>query len=628
MHATVLNLIFILLVLVKASPSWGFSVSEAPKAERLQHYLTVARQDKLWKDPQWLALGHYEKKYFKYTSPFTVGFFLDADGAESPEKELIKTIEQLYGENDLRLQCRYLARAQWLNMVLRIDVQDILPCEERQAWKKQLNVKGVSLIFAASDMGNASSSFGHTFLKMINPENAQNKDLIDYGINYAANADASEGVFYALKGLFGMYNGQFTMLPYHQKIREYINLEGRDIWEYSFNFTAEETDFLVNHLIEMENARAPYYFFSDNCSYQILKTLEVVRPDLKLSQEFQYFTIPIDTVKKLTGLPSPIFVSRKYKKSLKTDYLESFAKLGVLQKKALDVAVADLGIPDDYELTKLEKAQVYETAMKFYSLRAFTSNKDYDEQKYQLFLKRAAMGIIAGADIVSNPEPPEESHDSSALYFGMGQDDFENGQKTFTSLKFRHALHDLEQQDFGTVTFSQNEMASIEARYINTDKGNEKFHIYKFTFLNLVNLNPVTQLDKNFSWKFRAEAVNDMESFENDTFSSDIEASGGYSYDLALFERTRVAYLMTARHWKKSINSVGPEILWVSRLNQQIGFSLDLTYFGQKNYSDYLRGRTKINYTFRKNFDLQLMLENGIDKKIDSQAQIVWNFIL
>lgn len=238
------------------------------------------------------------------------------------------------------------------------------------------------------------------------------------------------------------------------------------------------------------------------------------------------------------------------------------------------------------------------------------------------------MGMVAGADYVSNPEPPEDSHDSSALYFGMGQSDFKNETLSYSSLKFRHALHDLEQQDFGTVTFSQNEMASIEARYLTTDKESKYFHIYKFTALNLVNLNPVTQLDKNFSWKFRAELVNDIETLANDVFTSDIEASGGYSYDLALFERTRIAYLMTARHWSKSINSVGPEILFVSRLMPNLGFSLDITYFTQNQKSDFLRYKSKLNYTFRKNFDIQFIIENGINKETHQQLQLVWNFIL
>lgn len=626
MHATVRNLVFILLILVKASLSWGFSISD--KAARVQSYLQKATQEKLWRDPRWLALGHYEKKYFTYNSPFTEGFFLNPDGAVSPEKELLTTIELLYGENEQHLQCKYPARTQWLNVILQISADDILPCEERAAWKKQLNVTGVSVIFAASDMGNASSSFGHTFLKVINPENAQNKDLIDYGVNYAADADPREGALYPIKGLFGFYQGRFTLLPFHQKIREYINLEGRDIWEYTLNFTHEETDFLVNHLIEMESARAPYYFFSDNCSYQILKTLEVVRPELNLSQQFQYFTIPIDTVKRMNYLSSPIFSARKYKKSLKTDYLESFSRLGILQKKALDVAVTDLKVPDDYELTKLDKAQVYETAMKFYSLKAFTTQKDFDHQKYELFLKRASMGIIEGADFTSKPEPPEESHDSSALYFGAGTSKYSNSKINFSSLKFRHALHDLEQQDFGTVTFSQTEMASIEARYTEIEGKKDNFHIYQLTVLNLVNLNPVTQLDKNFSWKFRGDLVNEMSSFNENKFHPDVEGSGGYSFDLALFNRSRLGSFMTARHWRENLNSVGPEFLLVSRITDSIGYSLDLAYFMQANHSDIFRYRTKLNYTFKKNYDVQFTVENGLKDETHHQLQLVWNFIL
>ncbi len=247
----------------KASPSWGFSIS------RTESYIQIANSKELWTDPQWIKLGHYKKGWFSYRSPFADGFFLSLEGASSPKKELLKTIEILFSENndpqttknpDKHAQCLYLARTKWLSKALPINADDLMPCEAMKEWKKDLNVKSVALIFAAADLGNTSSSYGHTFLKIINPENAKNKDLIDYGINYAANTDASEGFFYAIKGLFGLYSGQFTMLPYHQKIREYINLEGRDIWEYHLNFTPEEVSFLVDHLIEMQIARAPYFF--------------------------------------------------------------------------------------------------------------------------------------------------------------------------------------------------------------------------------------------------------------------------------------------------------------------------------------------------------------------------------
>ena len=66
---------------------------------------------------------------------------------------------------------------------INIDAQDILPCRERIEWKEQLGATQVTLIFASSDLGNPASSFGHTFLKLVNPKNAKNRDLIDYGVN-------------------------------------------------------------------------------------------------------------------------------------------------------------------------------------------------------------------------------------------------------------------------------------------------------------------------------------------------------------------------------------------------------------------------------------------------------------
>lgn len=611
MHATVLNLVLLLLLLVKASPSWGLSFSAQP-------FVEAAQSQKLWNDPQWIKLGHYEKNYRGFSSPFTIGFFLHPEGSLSPEKELLKTIEMFYSDEGKDLQCRYLARAQWLHRKLGVPKELQLPCVERQQWKKQLNVSSISVIFAASDMGNASSSFGHTFLKIRNPENAQNKDLIDYGINYAANADSSEGLFYALKGLMGFYNGQFAMLPYHQKIREYINLEGRDIWEYNLNFSAEEVDFLVNHLIEMEQARAPYYFFSDNCSYQILKTLEVVRPHMNLSEEFKYFVIPIDTVKKLTA-QNGIVESRKYKKSLKTDYLESYSQLGALQKKALDSAVTKLTIPADYELNNQERALVFETAMKYYSLQAFTSSKDYEDEKYKLYVQRASLGQVTDEIKILNPEPPEKSHDSSAIYLGAGSG--------YTLFKFRNALHDLEQQDFGTVPFSQNEMGSLEFR---SPDQNRHAYLSKLTLLNLINLNPITQLDKNFSWKFRGEIVNTQTG--DDIYKPDFEGAGGFSFDLQLFERSRLAQFIAGRYWTmpdgNDTLSAGPELLFVSRITPNIGFSLDLTYFMQEHRSDFFRYRTKFNYTLMQNYDLQFTMENQIDRHVDYQTQFVLSFML
>ncbi len=635
---------------LEASPVWGFSHL------RTQNYISQAQKFKLWNAPQWIKLGHYEKGWFSYSSPFTKGFFLSPAGHKSPELELLKTIELLFSNTTIQtietsseitdtsylkqhIQCRYLARTKWLTTVLNIDPQDIVPCHEMQAWKKQLNGKSVALIFAAADMGNASSSFGHTFLKIINPENAANKDLIDYGMNYAATTGDSEGVLYALKGLLGFYNGQFAMLPYHQKIREYINLEGRDIWEYHLNLTPEEVDFLIDHLVEMELARAPYYFFSDNCSYQILKTLEAVRPEINIADRFKHFVIPIDTVKKLHELSSnydlKIIASVKYKKSLKTDYLQSYSQLNMLQKKAVSTAVEKLSVPEDYELTPQERAEVLETAMKYYSVRAFRDSANtFENEKYQLYLGRSNLGQQVVTKQTRKEEPPEESHDSSALYWGFGLRD----QLNFSSLKFRNAFHDIEQKDFGTVAFSHNEMGSLEIRYnqlkqstnsVDTSQSEFKnLQIHRFTLLNLVNLNPVTPLDTYTSWRVSAAVMSG--------WKPDLDLAAGYSFDVDIFQRSRIAYMLAVKSSSafdqfenyKYLNGLGPNVLFVSRLSENWGFSLDLYYYLIDKNADFFRYKAKFNYTLRKNFDVQIHSENGYDGRSETQAQLVWNFIL
>ena len=155
-------------------------------------------------------------------------------------------------------QCRYLARTSWLKKELSVYPEDLQPCLERDSWKELLGAKEIYLIFAASDLSSAASSFGHTFLRLHNPKNTGKLDLLDYGVNYAAVTGEESGALYAIKGLFGSYPGTFSMQPYHQKIREYTNLEGRDLWEYRLHLTPEEVTFIIDHLLELEGSWAPY----------------------------------------------------------------------------------------------------------------------------------------------------------------------------------------------------------------------------------------------------------------------------------------------------------------------------------------------------------------------------------
>jgi hypothetical protein len=182
-------------------------------------------------------------------------------------------------------------------------------------------------------------------------------------------------------------------------------------------------------------------------------------------------------------------------------------------------------------------------------------------------------------------------------------------------IKFRSAFHDLEQNDMGQVLMSLNNAGTLEARYYNDI---QKWTVAKFTLLHLVNTTPVTQLDKNFSWKSRIDIL--------DQWRPDIEYAVGYSFDLALGFRSRLSSFISGRYFKnfsKHTYQAGPELLFTSYPLENLGFSASLTYFAEHENTPYIRFNSKLNYQIKRNWDLQLQ---GNDLR-DYQGSLVYNFI-
>ena len=126
---------------------------------------------------------------------------------------------------------------------------------------------------------------------------------MSYAISYAAAGNEAEGMAFALKGLAGLYPGEFSNSPYYLRIRDYNDLENRDIWEYELNLTPPEIERLLAHAWELGPTRFDYYFFDENCSYHLLSLLDAARPSLKLSERFTWWAIPLDTVKAVAETP-------------------------------------------------------------------------------------------------------------------------------------------------------------------------------------------------------------------------------------------------------------------------------------------------------------------------------------
>ncbi|MGH6944186.1 MAG: DUF4105 domain-containing protein, partial [Geminicoccaceae bacterium] len=155
----------------------------------------------------------------------------------------------------------------------------------------------MTLIFPTAYMNNPSSMFGHTFLRFDRAEQSERTRLLSYAVNYGAVTGNDNGVLFAIYGLTGGYPGTYSVMPYYQLVQKYSNYENRDIWEYQLNFTAAEVRRMLEHLWELREQSADYFFFDENCSYQLLFLLDVARPGLDLTDDFQVYAIPIDTLR-------------------------------------------------------------------------------------------------------------------------------------------------------------------------------------------------------------------------------------------------------------------------------------------------------------------------------------------
>jgi hypothetical protein len=476
--------IVLFLVLLAPLLTWGFS------ADRRESYKQIALQHKLATNPTWLRLNHYHANFLGHYSSYLKGnFFISPQGVKDPEAELLATIDGLFSENEKHLQCRYLGRMRWLKTVLPINADDIVKCTERDEWRAKLDAREAYVIFASNDLNNPSSSFGHTFLRLHKPGN---NELLDYGVNWAAMTGDDKAALFALKGLTGFYPGSYSMLPYHQKIREYTNMEGRDIWEYKLKLSEDDVAMIVDHLLELDGSYSDYYFLDENCSYQILELLNLVRPEIDLTASFHDAVIPIDTLKVLND--KGFLEDEKLRSSLQAEWRTRYAGLNLDQKKELRDAVK---MPRTFKFTEKlsnrEKAETLEATMSYIAVQDYRAQRDSKDEKYALAIQRAQLGLITDPVKIKIPTSPLTSQNSMGAYLGYGKED----QQDYYTFKFRRTFHDLVADDRGMSPFFHLEALGIEFRYFTENKN---LDLQQLTLLKAISTAPITLMDYPLSW--------------------------------------------------------------------------------------------------------------------------------
>lgn len=508
----------------------------------------------LSKDTTWHRLLHYKKTWKGLESEAdTQDFFLAKDGKNNPESELNAAIAA-FNSNDKNIVCRFPARYQWLKKHVAVKDFSVEGCDEYVKFRDKLGAKSASLIFSSYYINTPASAFGHTFLRMNrHPHGAKKEDrteLLDYGINYAAMMDTQNALVYAIKGIFGLFPGVLTAVPYYYKVREYNDHESRDLWEYELNLSQEQLNFMIAHLWEMGQSRFDYYYFTENCSYQILAVIDLVNPNFSLVDRIPFYVIPVDTVRAAVE-ESGLVISKVYRPSALTK-LELGTKGMKVEKLTLIKNLAHDPARYEKDLVTLktdeERAEVLDRsieAMDFlYAKDLLIGKGEKKEEKHKLLVMRAMNPVISEDKEykVSANMYPDRGHRSQRVGLSQG---YSQGEGSYQLLSMRFALHDMldplpGQPPHSEITFADVGLRLQKQNYTST----QKLLINHLDIFRVKSLQPVTPWQQNYSWNARIGMNTLRDEVYKDQLSPAIELGGGGSFGFGK-DQTSLITLMT-----------------------------------------------------------------------------------
>lgn len=580
----------------------------------VQDYVQLAEQKKLEQDITWKRLLYAEdssKSEVSYS-----GYFLASDGQNNIKNEMVADITALFqqAEPNQSIRCKFPARSQWLMQQLNITTQQLpqVSCPEFEQWYGQIKPYKATLIYATDFMGNPSSMFGHTLLRL-DPKDQKQLNLVSYAVNYAATVNREDNWSYAWKGLIGDYPGEYSLMPYYRKVKEYGDFESRDLWEYELNLSPEETAFLVKHMWEMQKVSFPYYFVSDNCAYRLLGLIDLVRPDSNLRHQFSYAAIPVETIKAVDR--QGLIKETVYRPALETQLNAQTKQHGhALAKKA-------------HELTRLEPQQIQSALASYTDAdRAKILEMAYDDLYLQFTSRqvdekfvqprfRQLLGLRSQNQIAKQRQEPQKpkvdpvhGHDSRNWSVDVGE---VQGEK-FVQIGHRQAYHELKDPQGGFRTGTQ--LLFLDGAVQWRD---DQLNLEHLDLLTVNSYNPITPFKTPITWGFnmgwQQEAIHQGK-FNEDEQHGVFGLKGQSGYTLADDDRKHLCYaeLQTQLQTGKSLDKgwrigLGPTIgcqnLWTDQLNSVV--QLELPYW-EDSHQWNLRINSYLQYSLSSQNSLRI----------------------
>jgi len=425
-------------------------------------------------NPQWLHLLHYHQAglFSRFESQADdPDFFFSEEGKINPLAELkasIKAFENSNFDDDSAI-CQFPARYAWIqtsieNKKLEKKERHLAQCQEYQKWYAQIDPQSLTLVFPAAYLNSPSSMFGHTFIRI--DRASGNNPLLDYTVNYAANADPDDNeLIFTYKGLSGGYPGVFSTLPYYQKVKEYSHLESRDVWEYKLSLSTEEVEQFIRHVWEIQNSHFDYYFFTENCSYHLLTILDAASERFNFSDQFYLSVKPSDTVRVIEQ--SGLVESSSFRPATLSIMNHQLGQLDqTLRSKVKALVESETAIPNILnKLSSKQKAQALEFAYQYSRYLAVRKKKKHPNQGKRTIELLSARSKLPETKVFDDIPAPkirdDQGHNSHRFESSFGHD----GNQDFAQIGLRMAYHDLLDNAPGYIKGARLEMFNLQLRH-------------------------------------------------------------------------------------------------------------------------------------------------------------------
>ncbi len=507
----------------------------------------------LSKDTTWRRLVHYKSSLFGVTSEAdTEHFFISKDGRTNPHSELEATIAS-FQKGEKENICRFPARYMWLKKVVGLANYDFKQCPEFYQFNSKLEAKSASLIFSSYYINTPASAFGHTFLRLNRHQHGAKKEdkteLLDYGINYAALMDTQNALVYAVKAIFGMFPGVLTSVPYYYKVREYNDHESRDLWEYELKLSQDQIDFMVAHLWEIGQTSFDYWYFTENCSYQILALIDLADPKFNLVDRIPFYVIPIDTVRASVE-EEGLVIGKNFRPSALTKLeagtknmnQEELTLVKNLAENPKEFEKAIKAIPSNEAQANILDRSI--EAMDFLYAKDLLLEKGMKKNdKHELLMLRAENPVISKEEVYE-VEPnmyPDLAHRSGRVGLHQG---YNAGEGQYQQVSVKFALHDQLDPLPGQPPHSEITFADVGLRLQQQDyKSTRKLLINHLDIFRVKSFQPVTPWQQSFSWSARIGMGTLRDEVMTDKLSSTIELGGGGTLGLGKDQLSIITFL-------------------------------------------------------------------------------------